>query len=125
MKADQLENCANCGIPFTDVPREKNRRICHHCAIIAGRHRARCGTSFADVTQAPNRRICCRCLATETRECLSYRTGLFSRGERRAEALDLAKISGKDLVLRHLRMARYAECVAAGLPIAFEPRVGI
>lgn len=120
MKADELESCANCGIPFTDVPREKGRRICHHCAVIGRRHCVRCGASFADVPAAPRRRICCQCLATEVRERLSYRTGLFDRGARRAEALDLAKITGRDLILRRLRMGRYAECVAAGQPIAYE-----
>jgi hypothetical protein len=120
MKANELKNCATCGIPFTEVPREKGRRICHHCALVERQHCVRCGTSFADVAQAPNRRICCRCLTTETRERLSYRVGVFSRGARRAEALDLAKISGKDLILRRLRMARYAEDVAAGQPIAYE-----
>jgi len=81
-----------------------------------------CGDSFEFVQRARNRRICVACRRRELKHQQSYRFGLFRRGERAQEAKEIAKYCGRALFERRLRMARYAESVAKGEPIPFEPR---
>ena len=52
----------------------------------------------------------------------AVRAALFAIGERLHETLDMEKITGLDRRRREARIARYADCVARGVPIAYEPR---
>jgi hypothetical protein len=50
------------------------------------------------------------------------RATLFAIGERLHETVELEKITGLDRRRREERIARYADCVARGVPIVYESR---
>lgn len=88
-----------------------------HCPV--------CGKSYEDVEKMPRRRICRGCYRARERISLRARYDREMRqAHRPAEFLaPVAKaFTPEDLAKREARMARYAEQVARGEPIEFEPR---
>ena len=91
-------------------------------------HCTQCGRPFTkERWRYPGRWICCECFwayqrAKETIERMLFTKGVYRRGQRASESGDLKLITGRARLLRNRRIARYARCVARGVPIEYEPR---
>jgi len=90
------EHCRACGRPFSEIPRYGTRLLCRECGLAGERLKSRV-----------------------IREL--YTQGVHQRGQRCRETGELKKISGRERLLRERRIARYARCVARGVPIEYEP----